>query len=132
MTEDHTNKLQKAVSLLFIGGGTGQAAIGYELSKSASIAQQQVPANAASFALVTIIPGIIIAIGGLLQIASNHFTRLRRIEIETRIKRLELGLPCDDKSCPIQQIASRKSIPAVNVFSKPVVAKPGDDTVDVP
>ena len=131
MTEDYSNKLQKAVSLLFIGGGTGQAAIGYELSKSVAIAQQQVPANAASIALVTIIPGIIIAIGGLLQIASNHFTRLRRIEIETRLKRLELGMPCDDKTCPIQQIASRKAIPQIQIFGKPESAKPDEDTVDL-
>lgn len=127
MNDEYSNRLQKAVSWLFIGGGTGQAAVGYELSKTASIAQQA--PNATSLALVTIIPGIIIAVGGLLQIASNHFTRLRRIEIETRLKRLELGMPCDDASCPIQRIASHR--PVTQIFGKTATAKPSEDTVDL-
>lgn len=129
MNDKHTNRLQKAVSWLFICGGTGQAALGYELSKSAAVAQQA--PNATSLALVTIIPGIIIAVGGLLQIASNHFTRLRRIEIETRLKRLEMGLPCDDAQCPIQQIASRRVAKFDAVFASPKQAKPSEDTVDL-
>lgn len=122
--------LAKTVPYLLITGGAGQVIAGVEVAK----AQDAAPLAAASgwASLVLIIPGVIFAIGGVLQILLNHVTKAKRLEIETRLKRLEMGLPCDDVECPIQQIASRRVAKFDAVFAKPVkAAKPTDDTVDL-
>ncbi len=124
--------LSKAVPFLMIAGGAGQVIAGVEVAKAQDVAQ---PLAAASgwASLVLIIPGVIFAAGGVLQIILNHMTKAKRIEIETRLKRLEMGLPCDDAECPIQQIASRRVAKFDAVFSRPVKhAKHDEDTVDVP
>lgn len=113
--------------LLLITGGIGQVLVGF------GVAQQVAPNAAASshlVALITIVPGAILGVAGLLQIVSNHLTKQKRIEIETRLKRLEMGLPCEDNHCPVQKIANRKPIPPI--FGATKAAKPDDDTVDVP
>lgn len=123
--------LAKAVPCLMIVGGAGQVVAGVEVAKAQPVVEplSQVTGWAS---LVLIIPGVIFAIGGILQILLNHMTKQKRIEIETRLKRLEMGLPCDDAECPIQQIASRRVARFDAVFSSPTRdGKHGDDTVDL-
>jgi hypothetical protein len=122
--------LAKAVPFLMITGGAGQVIAGVEVAKAQDVAPIAQAGGWAS--LVLIIPGMIFAVGGVLQIVLNHLTKQKRIEIETRLKRLEMGLPCDDSECPIQQIASRRVAKFDSVFGKPVkAAKPEEDTVDL-
>jgi hypothetical protein len=129
MSMDET--LAKAVPYLLITGGATQVIAGVEVAKAQEVAQPLAHANGWA-SLVLIIPGTILAIGGVLQILLNFVTKQKRIEIETRLKRLEMGLPCDDAECPIQQIASRRTAKFDKVFAKPSAAKPEDDTVDLP
>lgn len=123
--------LAKAVPYLLITGGAGQVIAGVEVAKAQDVAQPLAQATGWA-SLVLIIPGVIFAIGGVLQIVLNHLSKEKRIEIETRLKRLEMGLPCDDAECPIQQIASRRVAKFDAVFSRSVPdGKPSDDTVDL-
>jgi hypothetical protein len=123
--------LAKAVPYLMITGGAGQVIAGVEVAKAQDVAQPLAQMTGWA-SLVLIIPGVIFAAGGVLQIILNHLTKQKRIEIETRLKRLEMGLPCDDVQCPIQQIASRRVAKFDAVFSSPVKhAKPAEDTVDL-
>jgi hypothetical protein len=122
--------LSKAVPFLLIAGGAGQVIAGVEVAKAQDVAQPLAAATGWA-SLVLIIPGVIFAIGGVLQIVLNYLTKEKRIEIETRLKRLEMGLPCDDAECPIQQIASRRVAKFDAVFSSTKHAKPSEDTVDL-
>jgi len=124
--------LAKAVPFLMIAGGAGQVIAGVEVAKAQDVVQPLAQAGGWA-SLVLIIPGVIFAVGGVLQIVLNHLTKAKRIEIETRLRRLEMGLPCDDAECPIQQIASRRVAKFDSIFGKSgAPAKPTDDTVDVP
>lgn len=120
---------QKVAPWLFLSAGIGQIAVGAEVAKAA---EQPVAAPDTLFlTMITVVPGVIFALGGVLQIVSNHFTKQKRIEVETRLKRLEMGIPCDDKLCLIQRAATKPTIPPIFTKSS-VAAKPSDDTVDVP
>lgn len=128
--------LTKIVPYLLITGGAGQVIAGVEVAKAQEVAQPLAQATGWA-SLVLIIPGVIFAAGGVLQIILNHLTKAKRIEIETRLKRLEMGLPCDDAQCPIQQIASRRIAKFDAVFDSKMpfdrkkTAKPDEDTVDL-
>jgi hypothetical protein len=123
--------LTKAVPYLMVIGGAGQVVAGVEVAKVQNVTEPIAQATGWA-SMVLIIPGVIFAIGGVLQIILNHLTKEKRIEIETRLKRLEMGLPCDDAECPIQQIASRRVARFDAVFSKPVkAAGNSEDTVDL-
>lgn len=128
MTDELAAKAQQIVPWLLVTGGIGHAAAGREIAKAANPIAQQ--ADPLLLAALTIVPGVIFAVGGLIQIGLNYFTKLKRIEIETRLKRLEMGLPCEDHACPIQKIATRRPLPSL--FGKPEAAKPDVDTVDLP
>lgn len=114
--------------LLLITGGLGQVLVGFGVAQQVAGPNAQAPSHLV--ALITIVPGAILGFAGILQIVSNHLIKQKRIEIETRLRRLEMNLPCDDHDCPIQRIASRKPIPPI--FGATKAAKPTDDTVDVP
>lgn len=114
--------------LLLITGGLGQVLVGFGVAQQVAGPNAQAPSHLV--ALITIVPGAILGFAGILQIVSNHLIKQKRIEIETRLRRLEMNLPCDDADCPIQRIASRRPIPPI--FGATKSAKPTDDTVDVP
>jgi hypothetical protein len=123
--------LAKAVPYLMIAGGAGQVVAGVEVAKVQNVAEPIAQATGWA-AMVLIIPGVIFAIGGVLQIVLNYLTKEKRIEIETRLKRLEMGLPCDDAECPIQKIASRRVARFDGVFNRPIKGgSPSEDTVDL-
>lgn len=109
--------MHRTLPWLFMTGGSGQVYAGYKITESIGIAAANVPnqGNAHFIAFVTIIPGVIIAMTGLFQAVTNHFIRQKRLEIEARVKRLEMGLPCDDVDCPIQRIA-REGVPRPELF----------------
>jgi hypothetical protein len=123
------NVIQKALPYLMVAGGGGQVAVGVEVAKMQAAAPAPV-ATSSWAALIFIVPGVMFAAGGILQIILNFVTKQKRIEIETRLRRLEMGLPCEDAACPIQRIATAKTAP-VRVFGGTTSAKPADDTVDL-
>ena len=121
-------KLSQAVPYLMILGGAGQVVAGVEVAKVQEAAEPLAQVTGWA-SMVLIIPGVIFAVGGILQIILNHLTKQKRIEIETRLRRLEMGLPCEDAECPIQQIASRRMARFDAVFNKPI--KSDEKTVDL-
>ena len=128
MTEGLAARPQQVVPSPLLSCGIPQAAAAVEIAKAGGPVAQQ--ADPLLLAALTIVPGVIFAVGGLIQIALNYFTKLKRIEIETRLRRLEMGLPCEDHQCPIQKLATRRPLPPL--FGKPKTAKPDADTVDLP
>lgn len=115
MTESWVHRL---MPWLFLTGGSGQVYAGIKIGETLGIAQQGGGQGQGYFlAFVTIIPGVIIAGTGLFQAIANHHMKQKRLEIEARLKRVELGMPCDDKECPIQRIA-REGVPKIDFLGR--------------